>query len=405
MHHNRKTRYNLRDPIRYENILNSSIHTLIPLTPLNSSVSDFNPLIMHQFLIACSDGSIGLYDLDKFSWTYLRNGGHTETVFAISSLKLGNDNEIFDPMIFATASYDGTIKIWDLNRSTEHIKPSFFQALYCSSSSNIEQKTSFYGNSVKNKDSEPSETFVSGLNSLIVRKNIGTTQQGKPNSDSSLNFGNLDATLLDSFPVLGAGKKNEAGKLETKYGVWYCLAWAPDSSLRLVAGSSRGSAIIYNAKLAKVELELFNIHSGSIFQVSWNAFSRGQGFAANKLAFASHDGDCSIVDPESGAIVKKLKHPSEIFGCNWSPFEVDLLATCGNSGDIYLWDVSEKEDNPLSTLEGHKSKVFNVSWSPLDPNLLASVSDDCTIRIWLARKVIVKIFNSEYLQNSLKGAL
>ncbi|XP_058380913.1 WD repeat-containing protein 17 isoform X4 [Diceros bicornis minor] len=57
------------------------------------------------------DGGVGLYDMGARKWDFLRDLGHVETIF---DCKFKPD----DPNLLATASFDGTIKVWDINTLT-----------------------------------------------------------------------------------------------------------------------------------------------------------------------------------------------------------------------------------------------------------------------------------------------
>ncbi|XP_074085041.1 WD repeat-containing protein 17 isoform X5 [Macrotis lagotis] len=57
------------------------------------------------------DGGVGLYDMGAKKWDFLRDLGHVETIF---DCKFKPNN----PNLLATASFDGTIKVWDVNTLT-----------------------------------------------------------------------------------------------------------------------------------------------------------------------------------------------------------------------------------------------------------------------------------------------
>ncbi|XP_031722902.1 WD repeat-containing protein 17 isoform X3 [Anarrhichthys ocellatus] len=57
------------------------------------------------------DGGVGLYDMGAKKWDFLRDLGHVETIF---DCKFKPD----DHNLLATASFDGTIKIWDTDTLT-----------------------------------------------------------------------------------------------------------------------------------------------------------------------------------------------------------------------------------------------------------------------------------------------
>nr|XP_045011869.1 WD repeat-containing protein 17 isoform X5 [Jaculus jaculus] len=63
------------------------------------------------------DGGVGLYDMGAKKWDFLMDLGHMETIF---DCKFKPD----DPNLLATASFDGTIKVWDINTLTAvHTSP------------------------------------------------------------------------------------------------------------------------------------------------------------------------------------------------------------------------------------------------------------------------------------------
>ncbi|CAF0825794.1 unnamed protein product [Didymodactylos carnosus] len=64
-----------------------------------------------QILCAFSDGGIGVYELQKKSWMFLRDEGHVETIFDCRFHST-------DPDKLATASFDGTVKVWDISTMT-----------------------------------------------------------------------------------------------------------------------------------------------------------------------------------------------------------------------------------------------------------------------------------------------
>ncbi|KAJ7409716.1 hypothetical protein WISP_112903 [Willisornis vidua] len=60
-------------------------------------------------IVCCfMDGGVGLYNMGAKKWDFLRDLGHVETIF---DCKFKPDN----PDLLATASFDGTIKVWDIN--------------------------------------------------------------------------------------------------------------------------------------------------------------------------------------------------------------------------------------------------------------------------------------------------
>ncbi|XP_062334611.1 WD repeat-containing protein 17 isoform X2 [Osmerus eperlanus] len=223
------------------------------------------------------DGGVGLYNMGAKKWDFLRDLGHVETIF---DCKFKPD----DPNLLATASFDGTIKVWDINTLT---------AVYTS-----------------------------------------------PGNE----------------------------------GVVYSLSWAPD--LNCIAGAtSRNGAFIWDVKKGKM-ITRFNEHGkNGIFCIAWSHKD------SKRIATCSGDGFC-IIRTIDGKILHKYKHPSAVFGCDWSQNNKDMIATGCEDKNVRVYYLATSSDQPLKVFTGHLAKVFHVRWSPLREGILCSGSDDGTVRIW-----------------------
>ena len=77
-------------------------------------------------LCACVDGSISVYHMQKMQIEFSTCAGHTETIFDCHFSPQSPD-------ILATASYDGTVKIWSMSdlslQKTLHGPSDVFQAI------------------------------------------------------------------------------------------------------------------------------------------------------------------------------------------------------------------------------------------------------------------------------------
>eukprot|EP00057_Strongylocentrotus_purpuratus_P025354 XP_011679828.1 PREDICTED: WD repeat-containing protein 17 [Strongylocentrotus purpuratus] len=224
------------------------------------------------------DGGVGLYDLGKKRWDFLRELGHVETIF---DCKFKPDN----PDLLATASFDGTIKVWNIN----------------------------------------------------------------------------SWTAVDSSPG------NE--------GIIYSISWAPADLNCLMAGTSRNGAFIWDITKGKIIKRYTEHGRTSIYSVAWcHKDSR-------RVASCGADNYC-IVREIDGKMLQRYKHPSAVFGCDWSPNNKDMIATGCGDGKVRVYYIATANDQPLKTFPGHTAKVFHVRWSPLRDGILCSGSDDGTIRIW-----------------------
>uniref|UniRef100_A0A5F8G5C9 WD repeat domain 17 n=1 Tax=Monodelphis domestica TaxID=13616 RepID=A0A5F8G5C9_MONDO len=224
------------------------------------------------------DGGVGLYDMGAKKWDFLRDLGHVETIF---DCKFKPDN----PNLLATASFDGTIKVWDIN------------------------------------------------------------------------------TLTAAYTSPG----NE--------GVIYSVSWAPGDLNCIAGATSRNGAFIWDVERGKM-VARFNEHGkNGIFCIAWSHKD------SKRIATCSGDGFC-IIRTIDGKVLHKYKHPAEVFGCDWSQNNKDMIATGCEDKNVRVYYLATNSDQPLKVFSGHTAKVFHVRWSPLREGILCSGSDDGTVRIW-----------------------
>ncbi len=126
--------------------------------------------------------------------------------------------------------------------------------------------------------------------------------------------------------------------------------------------------------------------------------SRSMSFAAGgkMLINGNEDGTLQLWDTTYRVEEAKVSaHQSWIFGlCESS--DGKLLATAGMDSTIKLWSLAELEDLPPVTLHGHKGNVWFARFSP-DGKTLVSGGDDKVLRVWDVTRQMRK-----YLEGSPK---
>ncbi|NXD17484.1 WDR17 protein, partial [Nothocercus nigrocapillus] len=270
------------------------------------------------------DGGVGLYDMGAKKWNFLRDLGHVETIF---DCKFKPDN----PDLLATASFDGTIKVWDINTLT---------AVY--------------------------------------------TSPGNEGVIYSLSWAPGDLNC-----IAGATSRNGGfiwdvprGKMITRFsehgknGI-FCIAWSHKDSKRIATCSSDGFCIIRTID-GKV-LHKYK-HPAAVFGCDWSQNNK------DMIATGCEDKNVRVyyLATSSDQPLKIFTgHTAKVFHVRWSPLREGILCSGSDDGTVRIWDYTQ--DACINVLSGHTAPVRGLMWNPEIPYLLISGSWDYTIRVWDTR--------------------
>ncbi len=153
-------------------------------------------------------------------------------------------------------------------------------------------------------------------------------------------------------------------------GTVTAVAWSADGT-RLVTASEDGTARIWDAEDGAV-LAVLEGHADAVLDVAWSADHR-------RLATASRDGTARIWDAEDGTETAVLAgHAGQVHAVAWSG-DGRRLATASFDGTARIWDA--EDGVVLAELRGHRGALGGVAWSG-DGRRLLSASIDHTARIW-----------------------
>ncbi|KFO84404.1 WD repeat-containing protein 17 [Buceros rhinoceros silvestris] len=270
------------------------------------------------------DGGVGLYDMGAKKWDFLRDMGHVETIF---DCKFKPDN----PDLLATASFDGTIKVWDINTLT---------AVY--------------------------------------------TSPGNEGVIYSLSWAPGDLNC-----IAGATSRNggfiwdvSKGKIITRFsehgknGI-FCIAWSHKDSKRIATCSSDGFCIIRTID-GKV-LHKYK-HPAAVFGCDWSQNNK------DMIATGCEDKNVRVyyLATSSDQPLKVFTgHTAKVFHVRWSPLREGILCSGSDDGTVRIWDYTQ--DACINVLSGHTAPVRGLMWNPEIPYLLISGSWDYTIQVWDTR--------------------
>uniref|UniRef100_A0A2K5L017 WD repeat domain 17 n=1 Tax=Cercocebus atys TaxID=9531 RepID=A0A2K5L017_CERAT len=271
------------------------------------------------------DGGVGLYDMGAKKWDFLRDLGHVETIF---DCKFKPD----DPNLLATASFDGTIKVWDIHTLTAvYTSPGNEGVIYSLS------------------------WAPGGLNCIAG----GTSRNG------AFIWNVQKGKIIQRF--------NEHGT----NGI-FCIAWSHKDSKRIATCSSDGFCIIRTID-GKV-LHKYK-HPAAVFGCDWSQNNK------DMIATGCEDTNVRVyyVATSSDQPLKVFSgHTAKVFHVKWSPLREGILCSGSDDGTIRIWDYTE--DACISILSGHTAPVRGLLWNTEIPYLLISGSWDYTIKVWDTRE-------------------
>ncbi|EDL35647.1 WD repeat domain 17, isoform CRA_c [Mus musculus] len=264
--------------------------------------------------------------------------GHVETIF---DCKFKPD----DPNVLATASFDGTIKVWDINTLT---------AVYTSP-----------GN----------EGVIFALSWAPGDLNCIA---GATSRNGAFIWDIQKGKIIQRF--------NEHGK----NGIFY-IAWSHKDSKRIATCSGDGFCtdlcilqlcLCHFSIIRTVDGKLLHKykHPAAVFGCDWSQNNK------DMIATGCEDKNIRVfyVATSSNQPLKVFSgHTARVFHVKWSPLREGILCSGSDDGSVRIWDYTQ--DACVSTLNGHTAPVRGLMWNTEIPYLLISGSWDYTIKVWDTR--------------------
>ncbi|XP_041079563.1 WD repeat-containing protein 17 isoform X2 [Polyodon spathula] len=270
------------------------------------------------------DGGVGLYDMGAKKWDFLRDLGHVETIF---DCKFKPD----DPNLLATASFDGTVKVWDINTLTAvYTTPGNEGVIY-------------------------SLSWAPGDLNCIA---CATSRNG------ALIWDLKKGKLITKFEEHG------------KNGI-FCIAWSHKDAKRIATCSADGYCLIHTVDgriLHKYK------HPAAVFGCDWSQNNK------DMIATGCEDKNVRVyyLATSSDQPLKVFTgHTAKVFHVRWSPLREGILCSGSDDGTVRIWDYTQ--DACINVLSGHTAPVRGLMWNTEIPYLLISGSWDYTIRVWDTR--------------------
>ena len=158
-------------------------------------------------------------------------------------------------------------------------------------------------------------------------------------------------------------------------------AFHPTGS-RIVTASADGTARIWNTRTGE-RLKTLTGHRVAVRSAAFSADGK-------RIVTGAKDGTARIWNAGTGASLVVLKgHRSDVTSAAFSP-DGARVATASSDGTVRLWDAGSGSE--LAVLRGHGDTVSGAQFSP-DGGFLVSASFDGTVRIWdlAARQALAAI--------------
>ncbi|KAJ8335867.1 hypothetical protein SKAU_G00392090 [Synaphobranchus kaupii] len=319
------------------------------------------------------DGGVGLYDMGAKKWDFLRDLGHVETIF---DCKFKPD----DPNLLATASFDGTIKVWDINTLTAVYTSPGNEGVVYSLSWAPGDLNCIAGATSRNGG------FIWDVKKgkMITRFN----EHGK-NGIFCIAWSHKDSKRIatcsgDGFCII----RTIDGKVLHKYkhpaAVFGC-DWSQNNKDMIATGcEDKNVRVYYLATSSDQPLKVFTGHTAKVFHVRWSPLREGI------LCSGSDDGTVRIWDYTQDACINVLSgHTAPVRGLMWNT-EVPYLLTSGSwDYTIRVWDT--RDGTCLDTVYDHGADVYGLTCHPSRPFTMASCSRDSTVRLWSLTPIIAPL--------------
>ena len=310
---------------------------------------------------ASYDKTIRIWDLNGKEWGLngeelnVQGNKHKDKVFSVTFSP--------DSQIIASGDFDGHIKLWKLNSDRKNFEY------------HTDIKDNGLGKDKAHKKGVYSLAFSPDGKMLASASRDGSVKLWK--LDSNNNFSSLEQTLEDA---------HEKGVNS--------VAFSPDGNILATGGRDDTVKLWKKDSKGKFENSPYRTLPEKFDDLVWSLAWSPDG---EKIAIASRDSTvklwdltnnrlstfCSSSDckKEPNSDKKPKSHNDRVMSVSFSA-DGKAIASGSLDNTVRLWKLDENlEARLITTLSGHSNGVYSVSFSP-DCKTLVSAGADITIRLW-----------------------
>eukprot|EP00198_Chlamydomonas_reinhardtii_P008750 XP_001698087.1 predicted protein [Chlamydomonas reinhardtii] len=314
-------------------------------------------------LVSFADGGVCVYDLASQTTLWRQEGGHTETIFDCRFCTT-------DPNLLATASFDSSVRVWDV-RTARCIKLlGGAEGILYSVSWSADGKLLAASN-----DSGMIYIYDYARGMLIKGLRQHTKQSLK------VAFHPVKPTLLASSSVDGTvyvyTVDGETVRTLRHFSPVSCIAWGVLCPELVATTTDHGELHVWDTSRPAADClqRTLEAHTARTFNVEFSPLVK------HWLLSSSNDRTARVWDVSTGDCQTVLQgHTAEVRAVAWHPEVAHICFTGSWDSAVRVWDA--RNGRCLRVANDHHADVYGIACHPARPFFIVTCSRDTTLRLW-----------------------